>query len=161
MKIRLLEADYRNKEHARIIGLLMDAYARDPMGGGQALDQSVTDNLANALATVPNAFTILGYAEGKPAGLVNCFGGFSTFLCKPLLNLHDVFVLQEFRGIGLCQRMLSAVELRARNQGCCKLTMEVLEGNRVAQKAYRKFGFEGYELDSKTGKALFWQKRIA
>ena len=41
-----------------------------------------------------------------------------------------------------------------------KLTLEVLEGNSVAQSAYRAFGFEGYELDPQMGKALFWQKKL-
>jgi hypothetical protein len=29
----------------------------------------------------------------------------------------------------------------ARQRGCCKITLEVLEGNAVAQASYGKFGF--------------------
>ncbi|PWQ99633.1 GNAT family N-acetyltransferase [Leucothrix arctica] len=39
------------------------------------------------------------------------------------------------------------VEEQARAKGCDKVTLEVLEGNKAAQGSYRKFGFEGYELD--------------
>jgi ribosomal protein S18 acetylase RimI-like enzyme len=48
-----------------------------------------------------------------------------------------------------------AVEL-----GCCKLTLEVLEGNHIAQAAYKSFGFNGYELNPQTGRALFWEKKL-
>ena len=54
--------------------------------------------------------------------------------------------------------MLDEVERIAKEKGCCKLTLEVLEGNIVAKKAYEKFGFSSYELDPATGKALFWEK---
>ncbi len=54
--------------------------------------------------------------------------------------------------------MFIAVEKISRERGYCKLTLEVLEGNIVAQNAYKKLGFSGYELDEKTGKAMFWEK---
>ena len=41
------------------------------------------------------------------------------------------------------------------------MTLEVLEGNEIAQHAYRSFGFAGYELDPRMGKAMFWQKKLA
>ena len=56
--------------------------------------------------------------------------------------------------------MLGKVELLARDRGCCKLTLEVLEGNAVARSAYEKFGFTGYELDPAMGKAHFWEKKL-
>ncbi len=56
--------------------------------------------------------------------------------------------------------MLSTVEQIAQDKGCCKLTLEVLEANQPAQQAYTKFGFSGYELDPRAGKALFWEKLL-
>jgi len=44
--------------------------------------------------------------------------------------------------------------------GCCKLTLEVLEGNTVARAAYQACGYSGYELNPEIGKALFWQKKL-
>jgi hypothetical protein len=40
------------------------------------------------------------------------------------------------------------------------MTLEVLEGNRVAQAVYKSQGFAGFELDPKMGKAMFWQKLL-
>jgi ribosomal protein S18 acetylase RimI-like enzyme len=78
----------------------------------------------------------------------------------PLVNIHDIVVLPKYRGRGISQFLLQEVEAIAREKGCCKLTLEVLEGNKVAQKAYTRFGFRDYVLDPSAGKALFWQKML-
>lgn len=160
MNIEIKIADYLDKKQASDIGYLLDAYAQDQMGGSEALAESVTSNLANELSKLPHAFSIICYIDDKPAGLVNCFEAFSTFKCQPLINIHDVIVIKAFRGLGVSQRMLSKVEEVARSKGCCKITLEVLEGNDVAKNAYLKFGFSGYELDPVMGNALFWQKNL-
>lgn len=160
MNIEVIVADYANAKHAEDLVHLLNNYAMDPMGGEEALPQSVQETLASELAKIPNAFSVLCYVDDKPAGLVNCFAGFSTFKCKPLVNIHDVTVVKDFRGLGISQRMLAKVEQIAKERGCCKLTLEVLEGNKVARNAYLKLGFDGYELDPAMGRALFWQKLI-
>lgn len=161
MKIELIVADYLDKDQSVDIGFLLNAYSQDEMGGSQPLSESVKQNLARELSKLPHAFSIIGYVNDKPAGLVNCFEAFSTFQCKPLINIHDIVVINEFRGLGLSQLMLAKVEEIAKSKGCCKITLEVLEGNNVAKNAYAKFGFESYELDPMVGKALFWQKTLA
>jgi len=55
---------------------------------------------------------------------------------------------------------MNKTEEIARELGCCKLTLEVLEGNTVAQNAYRSLGYASYELDAAMGKAMFWQKYL-
>ncbi|RMM86761.1 Acetyltransferase, GNAT family [Pseudomonas savastanoi pv. glycinea] len=62
--------------------------------------------------------------------------------------------------MGISQKMLLKVEEIARQRGCCKLTLEVLEGNEVAQGAYRKLGFDNYQLSPEMGRAMFWQKAL-
>lgn len=160
MNIEILLADYSNEQHSADITYLLNCYAVDPMGGGTKLASFVSENLVLELSKLDYAISVLCYIDGKPAGLVNCFEGFSTFKCKPIINVHDVVVLAEFRGQGLSQRMLSKIEEIAKERDCCKLTLEVLEGNKAAQQAYLKYGFEGYELNPEHGKALFWQKTL-
>ncbi|NOY73937.1 MAG: GNAT family N-acetyltransferase [Gammaproteobacteria bacterium] len=158
MEIEILDADYLNETHAQEIALLMNSYAADPMGGGNPLAEKVKNNIAKELSKRPYAFSVMSYINGVAAGLVNCFELFSTFSCKPLVNIHDIIVLEKYRGRGLSQKMLDRVENIAISRGCCKLTLEVLEENRIARSLYSKFGFSDYELDPKMGRALFWQK---
>jgi ribosomal protein S18 acetylase RimI-like enzyme/predicted enzyme related to lactoylglutathione lyase len=159
--IQVLETDLALPEHADAVIQLMDEYARDPMGGGKALTPFVRANLVSELRNRDTAHVILAFADGKPAGLVVCLEGFSTFACRPLLNIHDAIVSAEHRGRGLCKRMLEVAESLAERLGCCKLTLEVLEGNIVAQAAYKSCGFSGYELDPRMGNAMFWEKKLA
>lgn len=160
MHINIIVADYSKKEHALIIPLLLDSYASDPMGGGEPLSNETKENLSKKLSEIPNAFSIIAYVDNNPAGLVNCFESFSTFLCKPLINIHDVVVLKEHRGKGICSKMLKKVEEIAKSRGCCKLTLEVLSNNDIAKTAYKNFGFSPYQLDEDKGQAEFWQKSL-
>jgi ribosomal protein S18 acetylase RimI-like enzyme len=159
-KIEIVKADYSNKQHAIDIPMLLDAYASDPMGGGQSLSTVVKECLVHELSKIPHAFSVIAYADGVPAGLVNCFEAFSTFSCRPLVNVHDVVVIDKYRGNGIGKKMLGMVEGIARSKGCCKLTLEVLSENEIAKSAYRKLGFSSYELDPEAGVALFWQKQL-
>ncbi len=158
--IEITRADLSVVSHGNAIVTLMDEYARDPMGGGKGLSDYAKTNLISKLREINTAHIIIAFIDRQPAGLVNCFEGFSTFACKPLLNIHDVIVSDYYRGNGLSKLMLSAVERMAIDIGCCKLTLEVLEGNHIAQKAYRSCGFEGFQLDPEMGKALFWEKKL-
>lgn len=160
MKIEVVKADYSNHQHKKDIPFLLNQYAMDPMGGGAPLSGDVYTNLVASLARLPHAFSLIVYVNDRPAGLANCFEAFSTFACKPLINIHDLCVSPEFRGLGLSQKMLAKVEEIAAAKGCCKITLEVLGNNEVAKSAYRKFGFAGYQLDPDAGQAQFWQKPL-
>ena len=158
--LEIRRADYRNPADAEHAIDLLDAYARDPMGGGEALSDYSRKHLAEALAARDDALTLLAFDGEQAVGLLNAFEGFSTFYCKPLINIHDLYVAPSWRNRGLARRLIEAVETIARDRGCCKLTLEVLDGNAPAQASYRRAGFEPYRLDEAQGKAEFWQKLL-
>lgn len=156
--ITTLRADYANPAHAAALVLLLDAYASDPAGGGQGLSAFAKANLVASLAARPQAYSVLAFDGGQPVGLVNSIEGFSTFACKPLVNVHDVAVLASHRGRGIAEQMLAQAELIARERGAVKLTLEVLSGNQPAMRLYERIGFAGYQLDPAMGSAQFLQK---
>jgi ribosomal protein S18 acetylase RimI-like enzyme len=158
--IEIIDANPALPEHAQAIVALLNQYAMDLMGGGEQLSEFTQKNLASELAKRASAHVILAFVDHIPAGLIIGFEGFSTFACKPLINIHDVVVIEEYRGRGISKKMLARMEAIARDIGCCKLTLEVLEGNILAQSLYRSCGYEGYALDPAMGKALFWQKKL-
>lgn len=154
----IVRADYHSAVHARCLVDLLDAYARDPAGGSAGLSEFAKQNLVVELARRPQMFSVLAFDGEHAVGLVNCVEGFSTFACKPLVNIHDVVVLSSHRGQRVGEQMLKRVEEIARERGACKLTLEVLQGNRSANRLYERLGFAGYELDPAMGKAQFLQK---
>ena len=156
----ILVADYANPQHAEDIVYLLNQYALHPMGGGKPLDSAVVQNLVSELAKRSYAFSVLCYVNEAPAGLGNCMESFSSFKCKPIVNIHDLYVDGKYRGLGLSHALMDKVEQIAREKRSGKITLEVLEGNQVAQASYRKFGFAGYELDPEMGRAMFWEKQL-
>jgi len=158
--IDIVLADYGHPLHAAALVGLLDAYARDPAGGGTPLTAEVRAGLPAALAARPQAFSVLAFDGAQPVGLVNCIEGFSTFACRALVNVHDVVVLPSHRGRRITHRMLARVEAEAVARGACKLTLEVLQGNASALRAYTREGFAGYQLDPAFGAAVFLQKTL-
>ena len=153
-------ADYRNEDDARALVGLLDAYARDPAGGGEPLSDFAKTHLPTALAARSQAFSVMAFDGELPVGLINCLEGFSTFACRPLVNVHDVAVLPSHRGRRIGELMLARVEILARERGACKLTLEVLGGNRSALALYERCGFAPYQLDPALGDARFLQKKL-
>ncbi|MCD4718847.1 MAG: GNAT family N-acetyltransferase [Desulfobacula sp.] len=160
MNVEVIKANYLNTRHEKEIQFLLNVYASDPMGGGKPLDNKIKETIVKELSKLPYAFSLITYVEREPAGLANCFESFSTFACRPLINIHDFVVLEKYRGNGISQKMLKKVEEIALSKGCCKITLEILSNNEAAKASYKKFGFTSYELDPKEGVALFWQKNI-
>ncbi|SEA48396.1 GNAT family N-acetyltransferase [Alkalimonas amylolytica] len=152
--------NYRDPQQASQLVYLLNQYALDPMGGAEPLAEQVQAELVSKLAERSDTFSFIAYEDGEPVGLINCVEGFSTFAARPLLNIHDIAVVAASRGKGISTLLLKAAEQLAQARNCCKLTLEVLEGNTVAKASYQKFGFAGYELDPAMGQAVFWQKKL-
>lgn len=160
--LAIRRVDYADAIDGAALLTLLDAYALDPMGGGDALSHEVKARLCQDLAGNPAAMSWIAWrhadAGSVPIGLLNAFLGYSTFKARPLLNIHDIIVQAPDRGRGVGQRLLVAAENEARARGCCKLTLEILTGNAPAMASYRRFGFEPYVLDPAAGQASLMQK---
>lgn len=159
--LRIEAVDYSNPEHASALLDLLDHYANDPMGGGEALPAATRQNLITEMAARPTVYSFIAWHENDGAvGLINCVEGFSTFAAKPVCNLHDIAVRSGFRGQNIGQKLIAAAAEKAKQRGCVKLTLEVLSGNEPARLAYLKFGFKPYQLDPEMGHAEFWEYKL-
>lgn len=139
---------------------MIDAYSRDPMGDGAPLSSRARERLIPGLRQHPTTLILLAYDADVPVGIAVCFLGFSTFAAMPLLNLHDVSVVPSHRGRGVGRVLLAAVEAKARELGCCKLTLEVLDRNDRALRTYTAAGFKRYALQPGAGEAIFLTKPL-
>ena len=144
--LEIRDVDFADPAHGAGILRVLDTYASDPVGGGKPLDVEVRQRLVPALREHPAAMVVLAFREDQPVGLAICFLAFSTFQARPLLNIHDLAVVPEYRGQGVGRALLGAVETRARQRGCIKLTLEVQENNRRAWDFYRDVGFADFVI---------------
>ena len=159
--LNIVIVDYYDQQQMLDLLSLLDLYAQDPMGGAEPLSAECRRQLPQTLQQCAAAISLLAYQNGQPAGLLNAFQSVSTFAARPLINVHDLAVAPEFRGLGIATALLQHIEQIARERDCCKLTLEVLSGNQTAQRTYQRCGFAGYELDPAQGQALFWQKKLS
>jgi GNAT superfamily N-acetyltransferase len=159
-KIEVVEADLDRPEHQHAVLELTDAYAGDPMGNGQPLSKEVRRNLIPGLRQHPTTVIFLAYQGNDAIGIANCFIGFSTFAARPLINISDLAVLPDYREQHIGRRLLEAVERKAWEMGCCKLTIEVQENNRRARHVYATVGFLQAVYVAEAGGALFLAKPL-
>jgi ribosomal protein S18 acetylase RimI-like enzyme len=160
MSIRIVEANLDLSEHREAVLAMVEAYSRDTMGSAKPLAQDVRARLIPGLRSHPTTLIFLAFEDQQAVGVAVCFIGFSTFAAKPLINIHDCMVLPDFRGRGVGRHLLEAVEAKACELGCCKLTLEVMDNNHRALRAYEAAGFVRYSLQEGTGTAIFLSKPL-
>jgi GNAT superfamily N-acetyltransferase len=158
--ITIIEADLTRADHSAAVLELLNAYSMEPMADGAPLAESTRQELIPALQRHPTTLVFLAWRDAEPVGLAICFLGFSTFAARPLVNIHDFFVSPKFRGLGVARQLLAAVENRARELGCCKLTLEVFENNQRAKAVYSAAGFAQSMYSPEGGGALFYSKPL-
>ncbi len=156
---RIILADLDNPRHQTDIIATLDAYAQDPMGGGEPMAQDVKERLIPGLKAHRAAFIFLAYRDNtndpQPVGIANCFMGFSTFAAKPLINIHDLAVVPTARRTGVGRKLLDAVTAKAKSLDCCAITLEVRDDNPAAQKLYAAYGFHDNNTPHR-----FWKLKL-
>lgn len=155
LNTNILCCNFDDLSHQTAFIELMNAYINDDMGGGEPFEGERAEQLIAGLQQMPNSLVLFAKTEKKYIGLCNAFINFATFSVKKSINIHDVIVLREYRGLGIGRKLLEAVIRFAKEINCSKVTLEVREDNRVAQQLYKGIGF-----DECKPRMLFWTKLL-
>lgn len=83
---------------------------------------------------------LLADHQGKSIGFALFFTNYSTFLTKPGIYLEDLFVMIEYRGMGVGKAILSALARLALERNCGRLEWSVLDWNEPAIAFYQRIG---------------------
>ena len=154
-KVNIHECDFENADDLTAIGTLLNAYIKDHFGGGEQLNKLHQLRLVDALNEHPKSIVLLAEIDYVRCGMIVAFENFSTFSVKPMINIHDVIVLKEYRGKGIGKILMEGIEKIAISRGCCRLTLEVREDNPIARRLYESMGFGETEP-----KMLYWRKYL-
>jgi len=141
MAVTILKANLNDSEHAQAVIDLMEAYMSDPMGDARVFGEKENIALIDGLKRQPNALIFLAKQHSGYIGLCNSFVNFGTFAAKQFINIHDIIVTKEARGNGTGRLLIEAVIEEAKQLGCAKVTLEVRNDNKIAQKLYKELGF--------------------
>jgi GNAT superfamily N-acetyltransferase len=118
--------------------------------------------MTRVLAALPDALrnhalarVFLAETEEQAVGIAACFIGFSTFKARQLINIHDLYVSEVARGLGVGSLLIDHVKTYGKEQGYCAVTLEVLAGN-PAKEIYAHKGFAG--ISSGSGERYYFGK---
>ncbi|OHD05373.1 MAG: hypothetical protein A2086_08525 [Spirochaetes bacterium GWD1_27_9] len=140
--MKIIESDLQNQKEQEAFIDLLNNYIKDGMGGGMPFEtQIVKDKLLNDIKNFPTKKIFFAIIDEKFVGMAVTFVGYSTFNAKPLINIHDIIVLKEFRNKGIGKNLITAIFQKAKSLNCCKITLEVRSDNESAQHLYKKIGF--------------------
>jgi GNAT superfamily N-acetyltransferase len=104
---------------------------------------ATVNDLENSLfSKKSNAESVIGYFKNRPVAFAIYFHNYSTFLGKKGLYLEDLFVLAEFRGLGIGKQMLKYLAKIALERDCGRFEWSVLDWNKSAIKFYESLGAE-------------------
>ncbi len=143
--------DFENPDHLKALATLINHYMADPMGDCEPLNKLQQLRLVDGLAQHPTAEVLFAIVENSVVGLATCFVNFSTFQVKPYLYIHDIVVLQTYRGQGIGKALMQKLIAIAEERKYCKITLEVRNDNIVAQDLYKSLGFDECQPNM-----LFW-----
>lgn len=138
---QIIEADLSIAEHAEPFLRLTAAYMADPMGQETPWSDKQKADVLQEMKTHPCAVILLAKLGDEFVGLCTCFYAYSTFLAKPLLNIHDIYVEEAHRSKGAAKMLIQKLEEIALEKNCGKITLEVRKDNLNARDLYRNKGF--------------------
>lgn len=139
--IKVVRGDLQDPVAQESFLTLLDAYMRHPMGDSRPMRDELRPILIQDLKANPHCHVFFAVDGNQHVGIAICFQGYSTFNARPLINIHDLFVQEEYRGQGVGLELLKAVERFGRKFNCCRITLEVHNENHRARSVYDQFGF--------------------
>jgi ribosomal protein S18 acetylase RimI-like enzyme len=162
-RIRIAPANLDDDRDASAVHALLCEFAREPVSGGKDLPEDVQARLIEGLRAHPVSRNWIAWddstAPSTPVGCAICQIGFSTFIARPTLNLHDLFVLPSHRDRGVGGLLMDTLHRAAEALGCGKVTLEVARENVAGQRFYRRLGYgDGKDPDGGDG-VWFWSRR--
>jgi GNAT superfamily N-acetyltransferase len=99
----------------------------------------------DCLSATPKFSAFLAQFEGRYVGYIIYYFTYSSFLALPTLFIEDIFVLEEYRGRGVGEKMFSYLKQVAKREGCGRIEFTVLKWNKSAQEFYEKNGAKRLE----------------
>lgn len=84
---------------------------------------------------------LLAEKDGKPVGMLTYLTLYSSWRGRPALLIHDLFVRQTARGQGAGKVLVTRLADIARERGCCRIDVNVLDWNEKARTFYAGLGF--------------------
>ena len=109
-----------------------------------AVKATTDDLLRDGFGAQPKFEVLIAERAGKPVGLALFFPTYSTWEGRAGIHLEDIFVIEEERGNGVGQQLVTRLAALAVERGCARLELSVLHWN-PAREFYHRLGLHHIE----------------
>ena len=106
------------------------------------LKSSAEDIRRFGFGDAPAFETLIAEIDGRFAGCCLYFASFSTWIGRPGVYVQDFYVVDEFRGRGVGERLLHRLASVTRKRGGCYIRLAVDTQNHRAQAFYTRAGIK-------------------
>ena len=155
MEYSFLEVNLSDEKHCEQLIMLLDFYMKDEMGNGKPMQEELAPKIIEGLKNHVAYLGFFAIVDGDYVALANCNKNYSTFKAAPLINIHDFVVHPAYRGKGIGKLFLDSMAEYAKENGYCRINLEVRDDNINAQKLYKKSGYANCKPSM-----FFWEKKL-
>lgn len=106
-----------------------------------SVDATPADLERDAFGPTPHFAALLAEKDGRAVGMLTYLTLYSSWRGRPALMIHDLFVREEARGLGAGKALVTRLADLARERGCCRVDVNVLDWNERARAFYASLGF--------------------
>ncbi len=125
------------KDTQQIYSLNMGLAAYENM---TELVSATVKDLENILFEEKIGHCLVAEADGRLVGFALYYYNFSSFKCKKGIYLEDLFVLEEYRGQGIGNALLTSLCKIAKNENCGRFEWVCLDWNTPSLEFYKHRG---------------------
>jgi GNAT superfamily N-acetyltransferase len=137
----LIPLNVNIESDAHLLTTMISLCAEEKDNLGHPLSDKVKAKLIRLFKETPHALAFAGYEKGQAISVLMGFKMFSSWTGKTMFNVHDLVVLDAFRGQGYGSKTMQALEAWAKTEGIEQLTLEVTDDNLLATAFHHKNGF--------------------
>ncbi|MBM3140225.1 MAG: GNAT family N-acetyltransferase [Chloroflexi bacterium] len=112
------------------------AFEREPPESVRLTESDLRRDLFGA---TPRAEVLIAEQRGRAVGFALFFANYSTWEGRPGLYIEDLFVEEAARSQGVGRALMAAVARLARERGCARVELSVLDWN-PARAFYERLG---------------------
>lgn len=83
---------------------------------------------------------LLAEKDGRAVGVLTHFPTYSSWLGRPGVMIHDLFVVEPARGRGIGEALVAALADLANENGWARMDVNVVESNAAGRRFYERMG---------------------
>jgi GNAT superfamily N-acetyltransferase len=96
--------------------------------------------IEDAFSETPPFKVLLAEFGDRAVGYAFYFFSYSSFLAKKTLYLEDIYISNDFRGLGIGKQLINHLQKIASDNNCGRMEWVVLDWNKSAIDFYEKLG---------------------